>query len=207
MDTTNPTIGNESATVTNDSMPPGPDEDLVQLTRCLSEAYTARGHIYLERGEIEMARSDLNVALRLDPGNTDADRLRGNIERHHPAGSFLSPTEVDGPGGEAASQPRTCFEAGYQVWTRFPDNPDRGGDLLETGFSPTPRGLQEAIEYARHMCSDESSRERGLLYDAYMTGGEEFDAVVVEYRSLAREVHLEKGSTDDDPEGELAYKA
>ena len=179
-------------------------EALAQLTRCLGDLHAARGRINLERGERDLARADLAESLRQDPDNADAQQLRGLIERHHPTGSCFSPAEGDGPGANTASQPRTRFEAGYQVWARYPDNPDRGDDLLETGFSPTPRGLQEAIEYARYMCGDESSRERGLLYDAYMTGGEEFGAVVVEYRSLAREVHLEKGPTDDDSEGELA---
>ena len=80
---------------------------------------------------------------------------------------------------------------------RYPDNPERGDDLLETSFPLTPGGLLEAVKYARHMCSDESSRERGLLYDAYLTGGENFDTVVFEFRSLAREVHLEKAVEDD----------
>ena len=199
MNTTNPTIGNESATVTNDSMPPGPDEDLVQLTRCLSEAYNARGRIYLERGETDLARSDLNDALRLDPGNTDAHQLRYFIERHHPAGSGFSPAEGDDP-APAEFHPQTRFEAGYQVMARYPDNPERGDDLLETSFPLTSRGYHEAVEYAKHMCSDASSYERDHLYDAYHTGGETFDTVVVEFRSLAREVHLEKAALDEDGE-------
>ena len=82
MDTMNSTIRDVSATAPDDTKPPGPEETLAQLTHCLSEAYTARGRIYLERGETDLALSDLNDALRLDPGNADAHRLRSIIERH-----------------------------------------------------------------------------------------------------------------------------
>lgn len=212
MDTMNSTtIGNEPVTTPNDTTPPAAEATLAQLTRCLSEAYTARGRIHLERGETDLALSDLNDALRLDPGNAEAHRLRVCIERHpnqvRPAPTVQGQTGGDEPKVDMACQPPTRFDAGYQVWARYPENPERGDDLLETGFSPTPRGLREAVAHARHMCSADSSRERGLLYDAYMTGAEEFDAVVVEFRSLAREVHLERGPTDDDPKGEPAHKA
>lgn len=181
-----------------------PEEALTQLTRCLGDLHAARGRINLERGERDLARADLAESLRHDPSNADAHQLRGLIERHHPAGSGLSPAEGDGPGGETASQPRTRFEAGYQVWARYPENPDRNDDSLVTPYPLTPKGLKDAIEYAKHMCSDASWSRRSDLFDAYWTGGVDFDAVVVEFRSLAREVHLEKGPFDDDPEGELA---
>ena len=203
MDTLNSTNRNESATAPNETMPPGPEETLVQLTRCLSEAYTARGRIYLERGETDLALSDLNDALGLDPGNADADRLRDLIDRH-PGQVLPAPTpRGQTEGGEpaiAGLPPQTRFEAGYQVLARYPDNPERGDDLLETSFPLTSRGYQEALEYAKHMCSDASSYERDHLYDAYHTGGEDFDTVVVEFRSLVREVHLEKAALDEDGE-------
>ncbi len=201
MDTMNSTIGNEQVTTPNDTTPPGPGETLAQLTHCLSEAYTARGRLHLERGETDMAESNLNDALRLDPGNADAHRLRGIIERHPgqvlPAPTAHGQTEGDEPAIDAGLQPQTRFEAGYQVMARYPDNPGRGDDLLETSFPLTPGGFLEAVKYARHMCSDESSRERGLLYDAYLTGGEAFDAVVTEFRSLTRMIHLEKALDED----------
>jgi len=204
MDTMNSTIRNESVTAPNDTMPPGPEETLAQLTRCLSEAYTARGRLHLERGETDMAQSDLNDALRLDPGNADAHRLRGIIERHPgqvlPAPTAHGQTGGDEPAIDAGLQPQTRFEAGYQVMARYPDNPRYGDDLLETSFPLTSRGYHEALEYAKYMCSDESSSERDKLYDAYRTGGENFDTVVVEFRSLAREVHLEKAALDEDGE-------
>lgn len=201
MDIVDPTVGNQSVTASKVATPQDPEATLAELTRCLSEAHTARGRIHLERGETDMALSDLNDALRLDPCNADAHRLRSTIERHPgqilPAPTAHGQTEGDEPAIDAGLQPQTRFEAGYQVMARYPDNPERGDDLLETSFPLTPGGLLEAVKYARHMCSDESSRERGLLYDAYLTGGENFDTVVFEFRSLAREVHLEKAVEDD----------
>lgn len=201
MDTMDSTIRNDQVTAPNDTMPPGPEETLAQLTRCLSEAHTARGRIHLERGETDLAQSDLNDALRLDPGNADANRLRDFIERHPsqvlPAPTASGQTEHDEPATDAGLQPQTRFESGYQVLARYPDNPERPDDLLETSFPLTPRGYHEALEYAKHMCSDASSYERNHLYDAYHTGGENFDTVVVEFRSLAREVHLEKAVDND----------
>jgi hypothetical protein len=48
------------------------------------------------------------------------------------------------------------------------------------------------------MCSEESQSQRVSLYhDAYWTGGEQFDTVVIEFRSLVREIHLEKAIDDD----------
>ncbi len=204
MNTMNSTIGNEQVTTPNDTTPPGPEETLAQLTRCLCEAYTARGRIHLERGETDMAQSDLNDALRLDPGNAEAHRLRGSVERHPgqvlPAPNAHGQTGGDEPAIDAGLQPQTRFESGYQVMARYPDNPGRGDDLLETSFPLTPGGFLEAVEYAKHMCSDASSSERDKLYDAYLTGGENFDTVVVEFRSLARQVHLEKAALDEDGE-------
>jgi hypothetical protein len=174
---------------------------IAELTKCLSQAYTVRGRIHMERGETDHALADLDDALRLDPGNADAHRLRGLIEGHPeqvvPSPTVHGQTEGDEPAIDAGLQAQHRFEAGYQVRARYPDNPGRDDDVLKMSFPLTPEGFLEAVEYARHMCSDESSRERGLLYDAYLTGGEQFDTVVTEFRSLVREIHLEKAIDDD----------
>ena len=207
MNTMNTTFGDEQATTPQDATAPGPGETLAQLTRCLSEAYTARGRVYLERGETDLALADLDDALRMEPGNAEAHRLRVVVERLPgqvlPAPNAHGQDGGDGPATDAGPRPQTRFEAGYQVMARHPDNPERRDDLLKTSFPLTPGGFHEAVEYARRMCSDESSRERGLLYDAYMTHGEVFDAVVMEFRSLTRQVHLEKAALDEDDESPI----
>lgn len=207
MDATNSTIGDEQATAPNDATTPGPGETLAQLTRCLSETYTARGRVHLERGETGLALADLDEALRMEPGNAEAHRLRVVVERRPgqvlPAPNAHGQAGGEGPATDADLRPQTRFEAGYQVMARYPDNPGRRDDLLKTSFPLSPRGFLEAVKYARHMCSDESSRERGLIYDAYLTGDEVFDAVVVEYRSLARQVHLEKAALDEEEESPI----
>jgi hypothetical protein len=174
---------------------------IAELTVCLSQAYIARAYFHLDLGETDLALADLDATVRLDPDNIEANRL-GSLIAGHPGQVVPSPT-VDGqtqgnePAIDAGVQPQTRFEAGYQVMARYPDNPGRGDEPLGPAHPLTALGRLQAIEFARHMCSDESSRERGLLYDAYLTGGEQFDTVVTEFRSLVREIHLEKAADDD----------
>jgi len=74
---------------------------------------------------------------------------------------------------------------------------DNDTDQILAWFPLTAQGRQQAIDYARHMCSEESRSQRNQLYDAYWTGGVDFDAVVTEVRSIVRRVHLEKALDDD----------
>ena len=80
---------------------------------------------------------------------------------------------------------------------RYPNLPNGGDDPLGSPFPLTDEGRIRAIEFAREMCSEQSRSQRQELYEAYWSCGLDFDTVVVEFRSLTREVHLEKALDED----------
>jgi len=48
------------------------EDNLVELTRTIAAAHTARGRAHLARGEIDLALADLDIALGHDPHNREA---------------------------------------------------------------------------------------------------------------------------------------
>ena len=201
MSNSDPSIGNEPSATSNGSPSPGQEATLAELTRCLSDAYTARGRIRMERGELGLARADLDDAIRQDPGNAEAHDLLALVQdpqgRRPQAEAESDQAERLDPVNLAGSPTQTRFQAGYQVEARYPYLPGGDGDPLASPSPLTVEGRLQAIEFARRMCRDESRSQRGELYDASWTDGEEFDTVVVEFRSLTREVHVERALDED----------
>jgi hypothetical protein len=143
----------------------------------------------------------VNEAIRLDPGNAEALHLRGVIEQQtgqaHSAVDVSSQSEGREPAIDNSDAPQTRLQAGYHVMARYGNDSGDADDTLASPFRLTDEGRLEAIEFARRMCRDESRQQRQNLYAAYSTSGEEFDTVVVEFRSLTRQVHLEKALDED----------
>jgi len=83
MEILDPTVGTEQSAATNGTPPPGTEKTLAELTRCLSDAYTARGRIHLDRGELDLALAGLDG--RLEDGAERAARaapLRPEVDDH-----------------------------------------------------------------------------------------------------------------------------
>jgi hypothetical protein len=150
---------------------------------------------------LDLARADLDQAVRQLPDNTEAHRLRILVEErqqhdHQSETLNLHPERLEEARGYAGPL-QTQFQAGYLVTTHCPDSPNYG-EPLGSPSPLTPQGRLAAIEFARRMCREESRTQRQQLYDAYWTSGEEFDTVVWEFRSLARVIHFEKALDEDD---------
>jgi hypothetical protein len=179
----------------------GREETLTELTRCLSDAYVARGRMRLERGEFSLALSDLDDAIRQAADSTEAHRLRDLVHERKEADHQIQVAEVQTePFHQAqcdAIRIETQFLAGYVVMARY-ESAHISDQPLSGRFPLGAEGRLAAIEEARRLCRDESRQQRQNLYDAYWTQGEEFDAIVTEFRSLTREVHLEK-ALDEGP--------
>ncbi len=197
MSTTNSAEISRLAPGTSPNPNPGPKSDLEGLTTLISLALTARARLRLEQGGRDLALADLKEALRHEPGNNEAIELRHQIQGER-VGAEPGSTGLVIQGITGEGEPWPHHRAGYQVMARYPDNPGRCDDPLGPPYPLTAQGRMEAIEFARRMCSDATRTQRRELFDAYWTGGEDFDAVVVEFRSLAREVHLEKALDEDD---------
>jgi hypothetical protein len=190
-------VGDEPRANSDGTPSQGQEETLAQLTQLLSEAFTARGLIQLQRGELDLARADLDQAVVQVPDNTEAHRLRILVEErqqhdHRSETLKIHPERLE-QARSYAGPPETQFQAGYLVTARYPKCPDYH-EPLGSPSPLTPQGRLHAIEFARRMCSEESSTQRQQLYDASWTGGEWFDTVVWEFRSLARVIHFEKGT-------------
>ena len=53
--------------------------EAIRLNPNYTDAYTSRGAAYLEKGSIDLARSDVNSALKIDPNNKAAKDLNSKI--------------------------------------------------------------------------------------------------------------------------------
>ena len=147
MGTLDPTAINDPSDAPDHPQFPGIEDPLHELTRYLSEAHAAG------------AASTWHAARPASPSPTWKTPSGWTPATPKPIGSaasssaipvrFPAPTDHGQTEGDepaidwAGFQPQTRFEAGYQVMARYPDNPGRGDDLLETSFPLTPGGFQK----------------------------------------------------------------
>lgn len=174
-------------------------DPLEGLNRCLSATYVARARLHLDLGDTLLAVADMREAFRHTPASFDPSQDRsitaGGASQVPPVQAAPDKSERDESSIDGGNTFPGCFQEGYQVLARYDQNNYSDQPLCD--FPLTETGRLEAIGFARHMCSESSRTLRSQLYDAHRSGGEDFDVIVIEYRSLVRQVHLERGVYED----------
>jgi len=165
------------------------DDDLALPTVQISRGFTSRGDAFMAKGLYHLAISDYGEALNhrpyalhsreYDPVASANRREALNILHHYfdcGGDPTRLPPEIPEATREAvrkAKVPRGYLVVGH-------------GNIL--GTAPfTPEGRQLAIDYADKVASDGQLRSR--LDNAYLTESDEFDAVVYEHDTLAKEIY------------------
>jgi len=196
------------------------EDNLVELTRTISAAHTARGLAHRARGELDLALADLDVALGHDPQNVEAIILRAqvhlqkdnhylaykdieaalrlneeNTEAIHTRGLFYQATaRAEQAQSDLAvararlwspprAMERTHLSAGYHVVARF-EPYSSASDFLIVTYSLDR--LSEALADADRFSYAPEDRRR--LVENGVIDDPDFDAVVYEVRSVAREI-------------------
>jgi tetratricopeptide (TPR) repeat protein len=133
-------MNTQDPTAASNDTPDDSEDLLAESTRCLSDAYTARARIRLDRGEYDPALADLNDAVRLAPDNTEALQLRdaveqrrGHVDRAEP---ILGQAERLEPATNGGRPVQTRFQAGYRVMARYSVEDDGTDDHLTHSRSP-----------------------------------------------------------------------
>ncbi len=204
--------------------------NLVELTRTIAAAHTARGRAHLARGEIDLALADLDIALghdphnregiitraqahlqkgnhyfaykdveavlRLDDWDVESLRIRGLGLIYQATGRIEQAERDFAVAKVRIGLPPTGFErthlsAGYYVVARFePYSAARDVLLVTYPLDALSEAQADADRFSYSPADRRRLVENGVIDDP------DFDAVVYEVRSVAREIQS-YGALDD----------